>query len=385
MSSRVLESQSLRGARLSRKAPLRLCDSATLRLHLYELLIVLALTAAAPAQPVIFTDTIPFTISGETQAAPGTPVRIFIENAKAETQVKANGRWSVFWTAPLPTGAYDARIEIGESSETQLLRVQLRGLLPRQSGIETQPRYPDPLPPEPSLQEITDRWRIVPPPYELDERSQGRFDPYNQNILKGDRPIRLRDYTPERFRDRLPFMGDDAFLVLTGISDSLVESRTLPTPSGVSADRPGSFPFFGSDDQGVFAQNVILSADVFEGDTTFQPVRQRIKITLVANLNHVHVEENAIVKPDPRRGTERTDGTGLATGAFLRAQAARSRAELRLRLFPRRHPAVRQRFPRLHLLRHQPRFPPVRQLRRPTATSTTWPSSTAWRRTPTAA
>jgi len=286
---------------------LRLCHFETLRLLLA--LTVITLAASAPAQErVIFTDTIPFTLTGETQSAPGTPVRIFIETAKAETQVKSDGTWSVFWTAPLKNGAYDARIEVGDSSEMQLLRVQLRGPLPRQSGIETTPRYPDPLPPEPTLQEITDRWRIVPPPYELDEKSQGRFDPYNQNILKGDRPIRLRDYVPERWRDRLPFMGDDAFLVLTGISDSLVESRTLPTPSGVSAANPGSFQFFGSDAQGAFAQNVILSADVFEGDTTFQPIRQRVKITLVANLNHVRVEENAILKPSPRRGTERTDG-----------------------------------------------------------------------------
>jgi hypothetical protein len=271
-------------------------------------LLIAFIAAVTNAQTVIFTDTIPFTLTGETHAPPATPVRIFIENAKAETQVKSNGTWSLFWTAPLKSGAYDVRIEIGNTSEPQLLRVQLRGLLPRQSGIETQHRYPDPFPPEPTLQELTDRWRIVPPPYELDERSQGRFDPYNQNILKGDRPIRLRDYTPERLRGKLPFMGDDAFLVLTGISDSLVESRTLPTPSGVSAANPGSFQFFGSDAQGAFAQNVILSADVFEGDTTFQPIRQRVKITLVANLNHVRVEENAILKPSPRRGTERTDG-----------------------------------------------------------------------------
>ena len=288
-SRKVAKSLSRKGARHRRS--LRLCDFATLRL-----LLGLFAAASATAQPVIFTDTIPFTISGETQAAPGTPVRVFIENAKAETQVKADRTWSVFWTAPMKNGAYDVRIEVGDASETQLLRVQLRGDLPRQSGIETVPRYPDPLPPEPALQEITDRWRIVPPPYELDERSRGRFDPYNQNILKGDRPIKL------------PFAGDDAFLVLTGISDSLVESRTLPAPSGVSAANPGSFRFFGDDAQGAFVQNVIVSADVFQGDTTFQPVRQRVKITLVANLNHVRVEENAILKPSPRRGTERTDG-----------------------------------------------------------------------------
>src|SRR5256885_11905138 len=29
--------------------------------------------------------------------------------------------------------------------------------------------------------EMTDRWRIAPPPYELDENSRGRWDPYNKD------------------------------------------------------------------------------------------------------------------------------------------------------------------------------------------------------------
>ncbi len=247
----------------------------------------------AVAQSPYFTDTIPFTLTGTTDAAPGTPVHVFVERAKEETTVAADHTWSVLWTTPLKTGTYNIRIEIGEHIESDILRVQLRGALARQPGFERQPRYATPLPPEPSLQEITDRWRIVPPPYELDEASKGRFDPYHRNILKGDDPI----------------LGtNDSFFVLTGISDSLVESRTLPTPSGVSAAEPGSFRFFGSDAQGLFVQNLIVSGDVFEGNTTFQPVRQRVKATVVINLNHVRVEENAILKPDVRRGTERTDG-----------------------------------------------------------------------------
>lgn len=240
-----------------------------------------------------FTDVVPFTLSGTSTAPAGTRVTIAIDNAKGETFVTNDGTWSLLWTAPLKTGTYDVAIDVGGTVETRILRVQLRGNVARQSGIEQQPRYADPDPPEPSLQEMTDRWRIVPPPYELDEKSRGRLDPYNQNILKGDLPIRGTN---------------DSFLVLTGIADSLVESRTLPTPSGVSSDRPGSFEFFGSDAQGVFVQNLILSADIFEGLTTFQPVRQRVKATLVANLNHVRVEENGILKPSVRRGTERTDG-----------------------------------------------------------------------------
>lgn len=241
---------------------------------------------------VTFTDQIPFTITGTTDAAPGTRVRLTVETTTVETTVGADRTWSVLWTAPLKTGTYDLRVEIGGNTETRLLRVQLRGNLVRQPGFEAKPRFPDPEPPEPSMQEMTDRWRIVPPPYELHEKSRGRWDPYNQNILKGDLPVR----------------GNDTFLVLTGISDSLTEARTLPVPSGPSSARPGSFRFFGRDGQGVFVQNVIVSADLFEGDTTFQPVRQRVRATLVANLNHVRVEENAIVKPDVRRGTERTDG-----------------------------------------------------------------------------
>ncbi|HWS71204.1 MAG TPA: hypothetical protein VN605_03785, partial [Thermoanaerobaculia bacterium] len=143
-----------------------------------------------------------------------------------------------------------------------------------------------------SFLEMTDRWRIVPPPYELDEHSRGRLDPYHQNVLKGDFPIRGTQ---------------DLFFVLTGVADTLAESRTTPTPSGVSTVHPGSIHFFGDDQQNLFNQNLGVSAELFEGDTAFTPVRQRLKATIVANLNFVHARENAIVKPDVRRGTRRTD------------------------------------------------------------------------------
>jgi len=255
--------------------------------------LIAVLVATLLANGVIFTDEIPFTLNGTTAAAPGTRVVVMVAGARGETVVGADGTWSLLWTAPLKTGTYDITVDVGGAVETQLLRVQLPGILARQPGIEPSlPKYAEPPPPEPSLQEMTDRWRIVPPPYELDEHSRGRLDPYNQNVLKGDFPI----------------SGNDTFFVLTGISDTLSEARTLPTPSNVSSDRPGSFRFFGRDAQGLFVQNLILSGDLFEGDTTFQPVKQRVKMTLVANANYVRVEENGILKPDVRRGTTRGDG-----------------------------------------------------------------------------
>jgi hypothetical protein len=249
----------------------------------------------------IYTDVVPFTLTGTAPA--GERVRVEVEGgASGETTADASGRWSLLWTQPLKTGTYEVRATAGTTTVTNLLRVQLMTFLQRQSPFgEGTVRYGnvETLHPEAAL-EMTDRWRIAPPPYELDENPKGRalnkkgatLDPYNKNLLKGDYPIR----------------GSDTFFVFTGISDTLAESRTLPTPSGVSATEPGSIGFFGKDNQNLFAENVELSFDLFQGLTAFQPVRQRIKATLIANFNRVHVAEEGIVKPDVRDGTVRNDG-----------------------------------------------------------------------------
>jgi len=256
-------------------------------------LFVLSFLLAVPAFAQIFTDTIPFTIHGTAPA--GARVRVDVEGgASGETVADTNGNWSLIWTAPLNTGTYEVRITAGGTTTTTLLRVQLPSNLQRQSPFaEPPPRYGNvEMLNTDAAMEMTDRWRIVPPPYELDEKSRGRFDPYHQNRIKGDFPIR----------------GNDTFFVFTGVSDTLAESRTLPTPSGVSASEPGSVGFFGRDNQNLFSQNVALSFDLFQGLTAFQPVRQRVKATLIANFNRVHVAEQGIVKPDVREGTVRNDG-----------------------------------------------------------------------------
>lgn len=240
----------------------------------------------------IYTDRVPFAIGGTAPA--NARVHVEVEGGAAgETTADPQGRWSILWTAPLKTGTYEIRATSGTLTAENLVRVQLPSLLQRQFPYEAPLRYGnvEALHPEAAM-EMTDRWRIAPPPYELDENSRGRLDPYNKNILKGDFPIR----------------DNDTFFVFTGISDTLAESHTLPTPSGVSARQPGSIHFFGSDDQNLFVQNVELSFDLFQGLTTFQPVSQRVKATVILNFNRVSVRENAIVKPDVERGTTRNDG-----------------------------------------------------------------------------
>ena len=251
----------------------------------------------------VYAEGVPFVISGT--AVPGSMITVTIESVgKGQTTANEFGRWELTWTAPMKTGTYDLNVTDGRTTATQILRVQAGDNVARQPGFETTPRYGAlPAPNPEAVQEMVDRWRITPPPYELDEKVQARklpgelgergatLDPYNQNLLKGD----------------IPIWGTDTFLVLTGISDTLVESRAVPTPSNPSAGRPQSFTFFGENDQGVFVQNLIISADVFQGFTAFQPVKQRVKATLIGNFNFVRVEEPGILKPDVRRGVERKD------------------------------------------------------------------------------
>lgn len=275
-------------------------------MHTLSLLACLAAPAALAGTLTIngdrpiFTEGVPFLISGTSDAPPGTQVTIRINGATGGTVVAADHSWMLSWTAPLATGTYTATVTAGGDQATQDLRVQLPGNVQRQSPLgQTEPRYGrvETLA-EQNYQEMTDRWRIAPPAYELDEPSRGRalghrgatLDPYNKNLLKGDYPI-FRDY----------------FLNFTGVSDTLVEARRVPTPSGVASARPSSFPFFGKGEQKVFNQNVELSFDLFQGDTAFKPVQQRLKMTLIGNLNQVRVEETGVVKPDVRRGTKRTD------------------------------------------------------------------------------
>jgi len=204
---------------------------------------------------------------------------------------------------------YDVAVEVegpdGVGRGRGALLVQGEGRLPRRPLLASTPAYvpAETLAPEDYLA-FTDRWRIVPPPYELNVRGS-RWDPYNQNRLKGDFPIR----------------GQDLFLVLTGVSDTLAEARQVPTPAGVSTAGT-DVDFFGDTGQTLLIQNVALSAELFRGDTAFRPPAWRVKATLVGNVNHVEVAENALVKPDVRRGTTRTDGRGSLQELFAEVKLA---------------------------------------------------------------
>ncbi len=157
---------------------------------------------------------------------------------------------------------------------------------------------PNPTETSPDFVPILDRWRLGLPNWNRYERPieapyvPGRWwDPYNQNVLKGDFPI----------------FGQNVFINLSAIADTLFEVRRVPTPSNVSSADPGNADVFGNGDQMLLNHNFIASLELFKGDTAFKPRDWELRLTGVFNFNYLQTNENGVVNIDVREGTARNE------------------------------------------------------------------------------
>ena len=134
---------------------------------------------------------------------------------------------------------------------------------------------------------VPDRWR---------QFYAGKwYDPYNQNVLKGD----------------IPIFGDPAhpwFFELSIISDTMTETRKLPIPvGGATTNDPNTTDQFGDFNQFVLVENLIASFSLIQGNTTFKPQDFEFRLVPVFNINYADVEEDGILRVDPSKGAQRTD------------------------------------------------------------------------------
>ena len=144
---------------------------------------------------------------------------------------------------------------------------------------------------------MPDRWRLI----EGLGLRENWLDPYNQNTLKGDKPI----------------FGEDWFLVLTGISDTIFEPRSTPVPVGIQSGGASSNNVFGGTEQTFFTQTLIGSAALIKGNTTFKPPDIEARLTLALNYNRADAQERRFLEADPTNGTTRIDGFLGVQEAFL--------------------------------------------------------------------
>jgi hypothetical protein len=167
-----------------------------------------------------------------------------------------------------------------------------------ESSSQTPPA-PATFPPDGEVfQAEPNRWRVTMPDW--DRYGTGgehpyvkgsKWDPFDRNKLKGDVPI----------------FGQQTFFNFTALSDTLIDGRRLPVPSGISTASPGTSDFFGKGEQLFLDQLFLFSFDLFHGDAAFRPVDWRIRVTPVISLNYLDVQELGIVNVDVRDGTTRLD------------------------------------------------------------------------------
>ncbi|HYI63728.1 MAG TPA: hypothetical protein VEW71_02465 [Allosphingosinicella sp.] len=173
---------------------------------------------------------------------------------------------------------------------------------------------------------VPDRWRLAT---SLGLVNPRWWDPYNQNLLKGDIPICLPT-EEEQARRRAAgvrrcatprFLGlreHDWFLAVSAISDTVVEPRTFPIPVGVqTTQRPGSNDVFGRNHSLVLSQTFIASVALIKGSTAFLPPHIEYRLTLALNANYVDVGERRVLFVEPSRGTDRFDYALGVQEAFI--------------------------------------------------------------------
>lgn len=166
---------------------------------------------------------------------------------------------------------------------------------------------------------IEDRWRIGFP--EWDRYGKGHpavddypyvkghwWDPYNQNVLKGDYPI----------------IGQHIFLEVNATYEGLFEPRQVPTATTPfeSTVNPNSARFFGNPNQFFSSQFFSLSFDLFHGDAAFKPVDWKIRLTPVLDVNTLSASELTVVSPDVRQGTSRYRTFGALQEWFVETKLA---------------------------------------------------------------
>ena len=147
---------------------------------------------------------------------------------------------------------------------------------------------------------IPDRWRLAA---DLKLVGPRWFDPYNQNTLKGDRPI---------------FGTQDWFFEFNGISDTILEARSFPNRiNSQSTVHPGSQGVFGGEGSVSLQQTAILGFSIFKGATAFKPPDIDFTTAVAFNANYTTAPERGVLSVNSSKGLNRTETFVGLQEAFL--------------------------------------------------------------------
>lgn len=167
---------------------------------------------------------------------------------------------------------------------------------------------------------VEDRWRIGYP--EWDRYGRGHpwvddypfikghwWDPYNQNVLKGDYPI----------------IGQHTFMNLT-VQNRFIQNfqkNPIGTTPFESTEDAFQEEFFGRQRNFLNQNYLSVQFDLFHSVTAaFKPLDWQVRIQPIFNRNQVEFEELAQVNPDVRKGTHRVRHDFSLEQYFVEAKLA---------------------------------------------------------------
>jgi hypothetical protein len=185
-----------------------------------------------------------------------------------------------------------------------LRRQEDTGRAPRRRVIERAPPASVSPIPRPGMSDyveavpMPDRWRIV----DTLGYKERWYDPYNRNVLKGDKPV----------------VGEDWFFNLNLIADTVFEMREVATPVGaISTNNPGGNDVFGSADQMALAQTLTAEFVYYKGNTVFKPPDWEFRLTPAVSYTYTEFDEVQSANADARRGLDRDDTFVGLQAAFV--------------------------------------------------------------------
>ena len=158
---------------------------------------------------------------------------------------------------------------------------------------------------------LPDRWRIAKTLcgdtnyVQIANVCHSKFDPYHQNVLKGDRTIDTK-----KIPAWLPIKpkGDDWFIELSGISDTIFEPRSFPTPQNRQANATaGGNDVFGRDFSYVGVQTFLVGAALIKGSTAYKPPEIEYRVQLAFQANYVDINEKRVLSVKPSKRSSRFD------------------------------------------------------------------------------
>lgn len=163
------------------------------------------------------------------------------------------------------------------------------------TGITPAPTPTEPLPEEDKVfVKVPDRWKLPLPPFrrydgtaDMQYMKGHLWDPFNTNVLKGDKPI-----LPHRI-----------FLNLGFISDTFNAVQTVPLPTIPYRDNPNHYGF----GQYAMTQTFAMTADLNQGDAAYRPVDWRIRVTTDVAVDFVNTGAPGLVWANPALGDSRFD------------------------------------------------------------------------------